>query len=152
MKTSSWVYLCVGSLLLSTGCEKEAACGAAEPTILPLQVLAPRLGQATSGLPKSNQTFVANSAAELAAILPAAYVPTPALDFTRYTLLGGLATRRGGVAAWKHQVVQDCRGTIIYSAQVVDGNIQMPSTLFYGVLVDKLPHNATIKFDVDDSG
>jgi hypothetical protein len=145
MKAISYSFLCFFSLVCLS-CEKEN-CGSAELATVPSQPLVTRPAQHST--PNGTQTFVINSKSELA---PYGGLASNAdtVNFTRYTLLGGISSRNGGVFVGAQSVTVDCQGTYTYSVTVGDGATLAPSTCLFGVLVPKLSSNTKVKFNVTE--
>ena len=138
----------LAALLLGACEKKQDLCRPEQYTPVTTQPVSPVV-QMNIGRPPGTQTLVINSAADLAAV-PLPGVQRLTIDFTRYTLLGVLPSRTGGIWVGAQTVSQDCGGNYYYHTEVGDGPIAMPSSCFYGVLVDKIPASAQINFDVQE--
>lgn len=143
--------LLLPGLLLLGACEKKQdLCGPEQFTPVVTQPVQPVV-QMNIGRAPGTQTLVINSAADLAAVPLPGMRNLPAIDFTQYTLLGVLPSRVGGIRVGTQTVTQDCAGNYHYSTEVGDSPIAMPSSCFFGVLVDKIPASAQVNFDVQEN-
>lgn len=144
--------LLLSPLLCCFQCEKEdlplKECDPTEIQTLTTQEVSPVFIEPQSGTQQGTRLFQVNSFTELAAAVPSAQLGNLPIDFSRYTLLGGVSVHSSGISIRPQLVTLDCNGIYTYSAKLEDGPILRPTALFFGVLVPKLPQGANVLFDL----
>jgi hypothetical protein len=112
------------------------------------QDITPVLIGSQPGDPSGARVFQANSLTEVLAAVPAPELNSLSIDFSRYTLLGGIFRNHTGARVRSQAVTLDCNGVYTYYATVETVSGQSPTNLFFGLLVPKLPTGTKALFNL----
>ena len=77
--------------------------------------------------------------------------PVPSLqnfDFSKYNILAGAEVYTHGVFKLEHSFIMSPNSEYIYTVKVYYDLTHQAGIFYYGVVIDKLPSNAIIKFEV----
>ena len=147
MKTTYFLSLAAGSLLLLGSCKKEESCPA--QAVATTGVAGWDASAYCFATPIANigqaQTYVINSASELAALNHCQVVPT--IDFARYTLLVGKTKTAACSSVAAQRVTRGC-ARYTYQVELTAGVCQAVSEVLYYTLVPKLAAGETVAFEV----
>jgi hypothetical protein len=68
------------------------------------------------------------------------------IDFSKYNLLVGATVYTRGIYKLEHSLVKISNSEFIYTVKVYYDLTLPAGTFYYGILIDKLPLNASVKF------
>lgn len=150
-RVTRFAFLLLSPLLCCFQCEKEEVytiCAPEDIQEVATQEIGPvHLSSSLDGQPET-KAFQANSQAELAAAVPSDQLQALNIDFARYTLVGGISRRAGGISVSSQKVTLDCRNMYTYSVRLADSPTLSPTNLFFGLLVPKLPKGTTFSYEI----
>jgi hypothetical protein len=150
-RAAKFVLLMLIPLLSCFQCEDEAPappdCDPASIQTITTQEISPVLIGSQPGDQLGSRVFQVNSSAELLAAVPAEELKSLNIDFSRYTLLGGISRNSAGARVRSQLITLDCNDAYTYSATVETIPGQSPTNLFFGLLVPKLPPRTNVLFD-----
>ena len=96
----------------------------------------------------SSDNRVINSDSVYRALYTGVHYTPPAIDFTTHTLLiGKMLINTSGQSSTQH-VTKTCAGSYTYSVQITRGLGQAYMEVVYHAVVEKLPQNAPVDFQV----
>jgi len=142
----------IALLTMSFSCDKKdnevQPCGETA-SVVTTQDFALPLGCSLTAPRGQTQSYVINSAAELAAAIQCNSAAAPTVDFATHTLLAGRVPRNGGAFLRSQTVAQDCQGNYIHTVNVTDSPTLSPSNVDYTILVPKLLSGKQVKVVVN---
>jgi hypothetical protein len=68
------------------------------------------------------------------------------IDFSKYDVLVGAAVYTRGIYKLEHSLVKICNSEFVYTVKVYYDLTLPAGTFYYGILIDKLPLNASVRF------
>jgi hypothetical protein len=71
------------------------------------------------------------------------------IDFTRYDVLTSAETFTHGIVGLEHHLIQSANSIYIYKLYVHSDLTQQSGIFYYGIVVDKLPEDSNVIFEVD---
>jgi hypothetical protein len=71
------------------------------------------------------------------------------IDFTRYDVLTSAETFTHGIVGLEHHLLQSANSIYIYKLYVHSDLTQQAGIFYYGIIIDKLPEDSNVIFEVD---
>jgi hypothetical protein len=70
------------------------------------------------------------------------------IDFSKYNVLAGQSSIPSGFATWKNKFCKLEKNSYLYQLKVSYEEVGVPLNFCYGIIVNKLPSEANVKFEI----